>query len=213
MKVKLNQNKIAEAISKNSKMMNFIRKEVYNAVQEYVEKSKEEMIRQYENHPITKEIENGPEASNISNTLGGQGNLFSYIGFEENSNPTESVKEVLKSSVRVDNKPNISISNKNLKINFPISGPTIEEIESVSPMPFEGGKSWVRGIEKGISGFSYYVFRKFIKNSRSSTGIQSESEARSGSFRPTPYMKEILKKFYSKVNIKINVWNHNLKIF
>jgi len=205
MKVKLNQNKIAEAIAKNSKMTNFIRKEVYSLVEEYVEKNKQEMLNEYKNHPVTKEIENGPEASNISNTLAGQGNLFSYIGFEEGSNPTEAVKEILENSVKISNKPDISVNNKNLKINFSVSGPTLEEIESVTPMPFEGGRSWVRGIEKGISGFSYYIFRKFIKNSRSSTGIQSESEVRSGSFKPTPYMKQILKKFYSKVNIKINV--------
>ena len=51
---------------------------------------------------------------------------------------------------------------KNIKISFPVSGPTLNEIESVTPMPFEGGRSWTTGIEKGISGFSYYIFKKFI---------------------------------------------------
>ena len=101
MKVKLNQNKIAEAISKNSKMASLIRKEVRSIVEEYVERSKEEMVQEYLNHPVTKEIDNGPEASNISSTLGGEGNLFSYIGFEEGSEPTESVKEILENSVKV----------------------------------------------------------------------------------------------------------------
>jgi len=205
MKVKLNQNKIAEAISKNSKMANLIRKEVRAIVEEYVEKSKEEMITEFLNHPITKEIDNGPDASNISNTLGGQGNLFSYIGFEQGSEPTEDVKQILEDSVKVSSRPNISTSGKNIKINFPVSGPTMQEIESETPMPFEGGKSWVSGVEKGISGFSYYIFRKFIKNSRSSTGIQAESEVRTGSFKASPYLSTILKKFYSKINAKFNI--------
>ena len=205
MKVKLNQNKIAEAISKNSKMASLIRKEVRAIVEEYVEKSQDEMVSEYLNHPVTKEIDNGPEASNISSTLGGEGNLFSYIGFEEGSEPTESVKEILENSVKVSTRPEISVNGKNIKINFPVSGPTISEIESETPMPFEGGKSWVSGVEKGISGFSYYVFRKFIKNSRSSTGIQAEPQVRTGSFKPSPYLSVILKKFYSKINAKFNI--------
>jgi len=205
MKVKLNQNKIAEAISKNSKMASLIRKEVRAIVEEYVEKSQDEMVSEFLNHPVTKEIDNGPEASNISSTLGGQGNLFSYIGFEEGSEPTESVKEILENSVKVSTRPEISVNGKNIKINFPVSGPTISEIESETPMPFEGGKSWVSGVEKGISGYSHYVFRKFIKNSRSSTGIQAEPQVKTGSFKPSPYLSVILKKFYSKINAKFNI--------
>jgi hypothetical protein len=205
MKVKLNQNKIAEAISKNSKMASLIRKEVRAIVEEYVDKSKDEMVNEFLNHPVTKEIDNGPEASNISSTLGGQGNLFSYIGFEEGSEPTDSVKEILENSVKVSARPEISVNGKNIKINFPVSGPTMGEIESETPMPFEGGKSWVSGVEKGISGFSYYVFKKFIKNSRSSTGIQAEYPVRVGSFKPSPYLSAILKKFYLKINAKFNI--------
>ena len=205
MKIKLNQNKIAEALAKNSKMNALINKKVHSIVKQYVQNSQAQMVNEYENHPVTKEIENGPDASNISNTLGGVGNLFSYIGFEEGSNPTEIVKKILEDSVEVVNRPEVSVKGKDLKINFPVSAPTMEEIEAMTPMPFEGGRSWTRGVEKGISGFSNYIFRKFIKNSRSSTGIQSESEIRSGNFKPSPYLSLILKKFYSKINAKINV--------
>lgn len=205
MKIKLNQTKIAAALVKNPRMKALIREKVHRLVEEYVDNSKNQMIEEYENHPVTKEINNGPEATNISNTLDGQGNLFSYIGFEEGSNPTEIIKTVLQDSVKVPNRPDISSEGKNIKIKFPISAPTIQEIESVTPMPYEGGRSWARGIEKGISGFSYYIFRKFIKNSRSSTGIQAESPVRSGSFKPSPYLSIILKKFYSKINAKISI--------
>lgn len=205
MKVKINQVKINQALMKNPKMIKFIKEQVYELAQEYAEKNKQEMINEFDNHPVTKEIDNGPEASNISNTLAGDGNLFSYIGFNEADNPTEVVRDLLSKSVQVDQKAKITADSKGLKINFPISGPTLSEIESQTPMPFEAGRSWVRGIEKGISGFSNYVFRKYIKGSRSSTGIQTESEIRTGSFKPTSYMKNILNKFYSKINAKINV--------
>lgn len=205
MKVKINQVKINQALTKNPKMMKFIKERVYEIAEEYASKSKQEMLNNFENHPVTKEIDAGPEAANISNTLGGDGNLFSYIGFNEGDNPVEVVRDILNNSVKVDQRAKIAADSKGLKINFPISGPTLDEIESQTPIPFEGGRSWVRGIEKGISGFSNYVFRKFIKGSRSGTGVQTESEVRTGSFKPTSYMKEILNKFYSKVNAKINV--------
>ena len=51
-------------------------------VQAGVEEAKSNFIEQFEEHPITKEIQDGPEASNSSGTLNGQGNLFSFIGFE-----------------------------------------------------------------------------------------------------------------------------------
>jgi hypothetical protein len=204
MKVKINQAKINQALLKNPKMIKFIRDEIYSLAEEYAEKNKQEMLNEFDNHPVTKEIENGPDASNISNTLAGEGNLFSYIGFNEGDNPTEVVRDILNNSVKVDSRAKISADSKGLKINFPISAPTLSEIESQTPMPFEGGRSWVRGIEKGISGFSNYIFRKFIQGSRSGTGIQTESEVRTGSFKPTSYMKQILNKFYLKINAKIN---------
>jgi len=205
MKFKLNRNALSKSVSTNSRVVKIIREQVKQLVEEYVEKNKQQMVDEFDNHPVTKEIDNGPDATNISNTLGGEGNLFSYIGFNEGSNPTEIIKDILTNDVRVENKPTIQTAGKDLKISFPISGPTLNEIESVTPMPFEGGRSWVRGIEKGISGFSYYVFKKYLKGSRSGTGLQGEYEIRTGSFKPTSYVSAILKKFYSKVNAKFNV--------
>ena len=205
MKFKVDKNKLSRSISTDPKIVKIIREQVKSVVEEYVERSKQEMINDFEDHPITKEIDAGPEAANISNTLAGAGNLFSYIGFEDGDSPTEIVRDILKNSTKVENKPTITSTGKNLKITFPISGPTINEIESVTPMPFEGGRSWVRGVEKGISGFSHYIYKKYLKGSRSGTGLQSESEIRTGAFKPTSYLSTILKKFYSKVNAKFNV--------
>ena len=53
------------------------------------------LIQEFNNHEVTKEIAAGPKASNTSGTLGGYGNLFSFIGFEANSDPITPVKEIL----------------------------------------------------------------------------------------------------------------------
>jgi hypothetical protein len=45
------------------------------------------MIDEFKNHLITKEINNGARSANISGTLSGYGNLFSFIGFEDGQDP------------------------------------------------------------------------------------------------------------------------------
>ena len=45
------------------------------------QKIKNRMIAEFLNHPVTVELKQGIDASNISGTLGGVTNLFSFIGF------------------------------------------------------------------------------------------------------------------------------------
>ena len=52
------------------------------AVQEAFQHLKQEMIKEFLNHPVTKEIKGGIGSENISGTLGGITNLYSFIGFE-----------------------------------------------------------------------------------------------------------------------------------
>ena len=67
--------------------------EVRAIVKEQFEEKKAQLIENFEKHPVTQEISN-PNSSNISNTLGGYGNLYGFLGFEEDD-PTSSVEEVL----------------------------------------------------------------------------------------------------------------------
>ena len=64
---------------------------VKNLVTQEFQKYKNELIRDFSSHPVTVEIENGVNASNISNTLGGKGNLFTFIGFNAGDNPTQAI--------------------------------------------------------------------------------------------------------------------------
>ena len=54
-------------------------------------------LREFLNHPVSKEISEGPEGANISGTLGGYGNLFSFIGFEEGRKPISEIEDVMES--------------------------------------------------------------------------------------------------------------------
>ena len=64
-------------------------------------------------------------------------------------------------------------------------------------MPWEGG-SWAEGVEEGLSGFSYYMYKKFGEG-RSGYGLQSDHEIRKAIFTPKSYITELLNNFRKNV--------------
>ena len=153
------------------------------------------MISEFENHPVTVEIKQGPTGKNISDTLNGYGNLFSYIGFEDGDDPISPIIEMLdKTTVQFSR-----LSNDGPIWN--IFMPSKQDIWDVTPMPWATGRSWARGIESGISGLGYYLYtqRKNLENSRSGSGIQTDSNIRPGMrFSNVKYISELLKKYEKK---------------
>lgn len=175
-----------------------IKDQAFQQAQNEMSKIKQELLEDYNDHPVTKELEAGADSENISQTLNGIGNLTTYIGFQEGSNPTEPVRDKLK-TVTLNPKAKVSDNDSNLSFEFDVIAPSIEEIESVGSLPFEQGNSWIRGIENGISGFGAYIYGRMFKNSRSGKGLQGRKSFRQGNFRPVSYMNEIMNKFYSKI--------------
>ena len=167
--------------------------EVRSAARSEAEKilaqQKEILIQEFNKHAVTQEIEAGPTSSNSSNTLGGKGNLFSFIGFQEGSNPVNAVRDLLK-EIKLG-----SMNLKNGNIEFKVDVPTNEEFESISKMPWENGRSWLFEIERAISGLGSYLYGQF-KNSRSGTGMQSGNEVSTGrTFTPVKYFTTIMENF------------------
>jgi len=167
-----------------------IKPEVEKQFKQAFESIKNRMVLDFLNHPITQEIKAGPNSSNISGTLGGgSGNLFSFIGFESNSDPTNEIEKLLLStSFRF-----LKLGNKS--VDFTIYLPSAKEIFSVTPMPWASGRSWARGIETGISGLGYYLLKE-SDSSRSGLGIQSPRRVRKKSkFKNTQYISALIKKY------------------
>ena len=167
----------------------------FEKAEKKVQVEKSRLIDAFDNHEVTKEIAAGPKASNTSGTLGGYGNLFSFIGFDAGSDPITPVKEVLN-----------EIEAKNIKLNgdqysVSVKYPSQNEISKVTPLPFENGKSWAIGVEKGISGFTQYIYTKFLAG-KSKEGLQSDKRSNSGSFKKQDYLNSLLQDFIK--NIKGN---------
>lgn len=189
--MRLNIEDINKQIINSAEVQNQARK----IVQQIVDKRKEELINEFNNHPVTRELEAGPNGSNQSGTLGGRGNLFSFIGFADGTSPTEPIKKIL-NKIRLSSS-SVNIIGNNLR--YKVEMPSEEEFESVSKMPWESGRSWLYDMEKSISGLGNYLYGKF-KNSRSGTGAQSKNNIYNTGFKPVKYFGNMIEKFKQKLN-------------
>lgn len=159
---------------------------------------REDMIEEFLNHPVTEEIALGPKLNWGSPLLGGYGDLFSFIGFDKSDDPIKPIVELFR-GLRL-----FSVTSKGLDHKFEVRFfPTMDDVESVTPMPWAEGRSWASGIEHGISGLGSYL-NKEHPVSRSTAGIQakkkdgSPAKLRSGKFQNTPYISQILNKYRAK---------------
>jgi len=185
-----------KALANNKKF----EKNAVNFVNEKFDNAQEIFLNEFDSSPITKEIEAGPTSPNVSNTLGGIGNLFSFIGFNSSDSPVEELRSLIKNSFRMSRKKSAN------SIRFEIEYPNLNKIKNVTRMPWENGNSWAVGIEKGISGFSSYMYKKFIEG-RSKEGLQSKNKIRSSTFKTTKYISGMINNFVK--NIEKIKWKHN----
>lgn len=162
-----------------------------------VEKLKKEMISNFLRLPVTREIMAGPKSTNLSGTLGGYGNLFSFIGFSEGDRPIDPIVELLSQT-------NFRVTrfNRNGSAKLTIEMPSKEQIFKVTPLPWATGISWAQRIEVGMSGLGMYLNTSSPK-SRSSEGVQIKNKVRSGKFSNTSYVSAFLKK-WQKVFLNID---------
>lgn len=194
-KVRIDKSSLMSELSntENSKSMRTL---LEQSVEARVEKSKKEMANDFANHPVTKELDNGPSSSNISNTLGGYGNLFSFIGFSSQENPVAQIKKEIEKPVKIKARKSI-FSNGRFKVETNI--PTQESLEESGKIPWSTGLSWLKGIEEGISGLGFFIFKKEGGlSSRSKTGVQTKAD-KGRQFKPTLYLTKIYKDFFDSI--------------
>jgi hypothetical protein len=155
---------------------------------------KSEMIKEFLQLPVTQELMQGPNAPNISGTLGGVTNLFAFIGFDKGDQPIMPIIQLLENTSIQFNKE--LKQTRNIGISYTVNLPTSEQIFALTPMPWAVGRSWAKGIETGISGLGYLL----RKNSRGRSGsaIQSRVKVRGGKFKNTAYISAFINKYRKK---------------
>jgi hypothetical protein len=200
-----------KSITKKIKSAPVAKKAMKSKIKKVFDREKELLIQNFLKHPVTKEIKAGPIAPNESGTLGGYGNLFTFIGFPESADPIRDVLHLLTFITKIK-KVSSSTKPKDIKFNISISVPSNSDFTLSAPLPWEGGKSWVLGIERGISGFGAYMYDKmYASGSRSGRGFQAKKpgvgtksynktqKIRAGGFRNVKYMSEMINRFYARL--------------
>jgi hypothetical protein len=173
-----------------------VKKMVLDIVEKEVEKEKAIFRRDFESHPVTQELEGEENASNISGTLGGYGNLFSFLGFNKGANPTTPVKLLIQ-KILLNRNIKSTANGFEVKVNIPSK----EEFATVSRLPWEGGRSWLLDMERGISGLGSFLYGRF-NTSRSGGGIQSKYKYSNRTFRPVKYFSQIYNNFIRRLGAK-----------
>ena len=198
MKLKVNQKSVKEKLRAPNKKME---QAAAAAATKQINGARDQMLAEFDNHPVTKEIQGGVGSSNISGTLGGYGNLFSFVGFDKGSNPIEFLRNLIVSGISLTKKP---FAKREGMYFFRVEIPTMRSLESETPLPYEKSRSWLKGIERGISGIGYFIFTKGnSSSSRSGGGLQTDKKIRGGvKFANMPYLSRMLQKFYKKAKIK-----------
>lgn len=185
---KINKNILNKEISNLKKKA--IEKEAYEVASKILEEKKQEYLNSIADHPVSQELSAGSDGPNVSRTLNGDGNLYSFIGFENGTKPIEDLLYLIERNTRIK-----QIESKEDIFKFQVYTPSLDELRSQTPMPFENGNSWLKGIEKGISGFSNYLYGLLFENSRSGGGIQSKNKIRRTTYKPVKYFTDLYNKF------------------
>jgi hypothetical protein len=166
-------------------------------------KSRQKLLDDFDSHPITQEIEGGPNASNISQTLGGYGNLFSFMGFEAGSDPISPIRSLLARSIKISSLRDVS-GKLIFRLKFTV--PTKDQLSQISSLPWST-ESWIEAVEKGMSGLGQYLYKseKSINVSRSGPAVQLSGEvSRSGgSSIAADYMTGILERMLADIENRL----------
>ena len=168
-----------------------VRKYVYPIMEE----ARKDLVRDFHSHSITQEIKSGSSASNTSGTLGGYGNLFSFIGFNQGDNPIIPIENILNERLNVKVR---AIGGGRFKITI-LNAPSAQEIFNVTPIPWASGSSWTEGMEKGISNLGSFLYRESGIRSRSGTGIQVKNKLRASNLRTGSYISGLINNFLRNV--------------
>tara|TARA_Y100000310_G_scaffold115757_1_gene114353 strand:- start:2467 stop:3063 length:597 start_codon:yes stop_codon:yes gene_type:complete len=165
----------------------------YGAAKRKAEAVKKRAIDEFNQHEVTKELERGTSGRN-SLLLGGRGNFFGFLGFNQGERPLEIIRDIIERKISLKSKKGKlkKVTKTTFQWDFDMNIPSKSDIYAVTPMAWSS-KSWVKGVEGGITNYSKTIF-KDTSRSRSGIALQTQRNVGFITFSPTPYITELLDK-------------------
>tara|TARA_Y100000310_G_C20680067_1_gene815389 strand:- start:2037 stop:2633 length:597 start_codon:yes stop_codon:yes gene_type:complete len=185
--------KIEQLLKKNYSNSKVLQNLAYGAAKKKAQGLQNKALKELNEHEVTKELEKGTSGGG-SRLLGGRGNFFGFLGFYQGQQPVTIIRDVFERSIKVRNAKGKlkKISKTSFLWEFDIDIPSAAEIYKATPLEWSS-RSWVRGVEKGITNATKTVF---LDSERSRSGVALQTTRNIGfiNFRPTPYVTNILEK-------------------
>ena len=171
----------------------------YASASKKVKTAQQMLLQEIEEHHVTQSIENGTKSS----ALGFQANIFEFLGFNRGDKPVEVLRSAYSNFIHLKRVPlKKKVSATKINYDFTVSYPSLTEIYAQTPLPWGGGRSWVRAIEKGgVSNFNFTLANSRFQTSRSGTAIQSQYQVRDFNYKPVPYLSPIINKFRANLGL------------
>lgn len=163
-----------------------VRKTALFLVQKEADKTRRKLLTYFNNHYITRKLEEGPDPDE-------QKNLYGFIGFYEGTDPIGPIRTLLENSFKAIKRPS-SFTTKSWTYRVRI--PSEEKLKAISPLPWLS-ESWLEAVEKGIPGLVQYLNKK-AGNSGAGVQVDSPIKSRKAEFEPRPYLLAKLKEIRSK---------------
>lgn len=174
-------------------------------IQTYADKkftiAKQEFLKEFDEHPVTKSIEAGTQDPTVNYPAAGleNGNLFSFLGFEAGDSPIDNIRPILESETKLVKSSKNIVGNgpqAKVRINYSVRTPR-RELAERSKLFWDSGLNFLYSIENGISGLSYFLSKKL--RGRSGGGVQSPNPVRGGSDSvKSGYLNELLRGLVAK---------------
>jgi hypothetical protein len=149
-----------------------------------IERAKDMLDADVDADPVSRKIEGDPK------TIG-------YFGFEEGELPVEQLKVILDERIKLNQRPRKIGSNQfAVKREYKIKFPSSREIYSESALNLPWiSKTWVEGVEQGLSGVERFAFKP--GKGRSEFGIQLKGAVKNQitPLQDSDYIARLAKKF------------------
>ena len=212
-KVKINKDSLTRQYLATTAGRKAAARVVQAEIEDIINEARVDFLTEFENHPVSQEISAGPShgVSNSSNTLHGYGNLFSFIGFPKDFKPISYIKSLFLKKTGITK---VSLRNAGRgRFVVEMNIPTKEEIyaDPENHIRWQPGRSWLDGIENGISGFGYYLLARNQADRIASLSKGGSGEAiqigpregtkklRGGAFTKKKYFSGIYNRFIKRI--------------
>lgn len=191
-----------ESLAKSKSFVGF----AYNAANTRLNAAKNELLENFDEHIVTKEIiESSKNPSVSDSSIISKGNLTAAFGLNpgQGESQIQELRDVLQNEIVMKNNPDIVLNNNKAIYSFKIKLPTKASLEKTTSLEWTS-KSWLSIIEEGVSStLKKFIFwaDRFKSGSRSTTGLQSKGNVSNvAELTPTPYLTKLFNKFKERFN-------------